>query len=66
MADDWQNNGLSVKLTDMLIGIAEDKGLRSIYGIVLNENRKMIGLAKRLGFSVNRLSAEESRIVLEL
>ena len=40
VADDFQGNGLGLKLLDTLIGIARDKGLRSIYGIVLNNNRK--------------------------
>ncbi len=66
VADDFQNNGLGLKLCDMLIGIGQDKGLKSIYGIVLNDNRKMINLARKLGFTFERLSEEETRIELEL
>ena len=66
VADDFQGQGLGLKLLDSLIGIARDKGLRSIYGIVLNDNVKMISLAKKLGFTVRRLSDEESRVTLEL
>jgi len=66
VADDFQNNGLGLKLCDMLIGIGQEKGLKSIYGIVLNENRKMIGLAKKLGFNIKRLPDEESKVTLEL
>lgn len=66
VADDFQGNGLGLKLLDNLIGVAQDKGLRSIYGIVLNDNRKMLGLAKKLGFTTRRLSDEESRVTLEL
>ncbi len=66
VADDFQGNGLGLKLLDSLIEIAQHKKLRSIYGIVLNDNRKMIGLAKKLGFTMKRLSDEESRITLEL
>jgi RimJ/RimL family protein N-acetyltransferase len=34
----------------MLIGIGEEKGLEAIYGIVLPENTRMIGLCRALGF----------------
>ena len=65
VADDFQNQGLGLKLSDMLIGVAQEKKLKTIYGIVLNDNVKMIELAKKLGFSVTRISEDESRIVLE-
>ena len=66
VADDFQNNGLGLKLSDMLVAIAVQKGLKSIYGVVLNNNMKMISLAKRLGFTIERLSPEESKIAMEL
>jgi acetyltransferase len=66
IADDFQNTGLGLKLCDMLIGIARDKGLNSIYGIVLNDNVKMLNLARKLGFTFQRLSEEETRIELEI
>jgi acetyltransferase len=50
----------------MLIGIAQEKGLKSIYGIVLNDNTKMLNLTKRLGFTIDRLEGGESRVTLEL
>lgn len=52
VADDFQGKGLGTKLVDMIIEIAQDKGLYSIYGIVLPENTKMIGLCKKFGFDV--------------
>ncbi len=66
VADDFQNNGLGQKLFDTLIGIAGEKGLKSIYGIVLSDNTKMMSLAKRLGCTIERLSPEESKVTLEL
>ena len=66
VADDFQNNGLGLKLCDMLIGIGQEKGLKNIYGIVLNDNRKMISLARKLGFTRERLSDGESKLILEL
>ena len=66
VADDFQNNGLGLKLCDMLIGIGQEKGLKNIYGIVSNDNRKMISLARKLGFTRERLSDGESKMILEL
>lgn len=66
VADDFQGKGLGFKLTDLIIGIAEDKGLKSIYAIMLNDNAKMMHMVERLGFKVQRLSSSESRITLEL
>ncbi|MFC1978890.1 bifunctional acetate--CoA ligase family protein/GNAT family N-acetyltransferase [Chloroflexota bacterium] len=66
VADDFQSVGLGLKLCDLLIGIGREKGVKQIYAIVLNENVKMINLGKRLNFSVERLSAEETKITLEL
>jgi len=66
VADDFQGVGLGLKLCDILIGIGREKGVKQIYAIVLNENVKMINLGKRLNFSVERLSAEETKLTLEL
>lgn len=66
VADDFQNQGLGLKLSDMLIGIAQEKGLTSIYALVLNENVKMLKLARKLGFTIEKVSDEESKLTLEL
>lgn len=47
--DDFHGKGLGYKLIDTLIGIAQEKGLEECYGFVLSENRKMLGLCKKLG-----------------
>ena len=49
VADGYQGKGLGTKLMDMLIEIATEKGLESIYGIMLQENKRMIRLAQKLG-----------------
>ncbi len=66
VADDFQGSGLGLKLSDILIGVAQEKGLKNIYGIVSNRNEKMLNLSKKLGFIRKGLSTEESRITLEL
>jgi acetyltransferase len=52
--DQYHGKGLGYKLVDLLIGIAQDKGLDEIYGTVLSENDKMLRVAKKLGFRLNR------------
>ena len=56
VADDFQNNGLGLKLCDMLIGVAQEKGLKTIYRIVLNDNKNMLRLVKKLGFTIQVFS----------
>jgi acetyltransferase len=65
VADEFQGKGLGTKLLDMLIGIGEDKGLESIYGIVLRDNKKMMNLCRALGFDI-RHGPEEIVVELEL
>ncbi len=66
MLDSVQKQGLGEKMLDVLIGIAQDKHLREIYGIVLSENSKMLGLAARMGFKSQRLPDGITRVSLEL
>ncbi len=65
VADEYQRKGLGTKLIDMLIEIANEKGLESIYGIILPENEVMIRLCEKMGFSIKR-SREEVIATLNL
>jgi acetyltransferase len=50
--DDHHGKGLGYKIVDMLIGIAQEKGLEEIYGVVLATNRKMLKVCRKLGFAI--------------
>jgi acetyltransferase len=63
IADKYQRSGLGTKLVDMLIGVAKEKGIESMYGIIMHENLKMIRLCEKLGFSIRR---EQDNVVAEL
>ena len=63
IADQYQGRGLGRKLLDMLIDIAEDKRLESIYGVVLRDNRTMLSLCKEMGFT---LTPQEDLMKAEL
>ncbi len=52
--DDFQGKGLGYKMVDILIGLAQDKGLDEIYGSVLSENEKMLSVVEKLGFKITR------------
>jgi acetyltransferase len=48
--DDFQSRGLGFKLTDTIIGIAQEKGLREISGFIDSNNRRMLRVVSELGF----------------
>ena len=64
--DSYQGQGLGYKLVDMLIGIAQEKGLEEIFGYVLQINQKMHGICKMLGFTWEGLPEGLSKVKLKL
>ncbi len=50
VGDPWQRLGLGEKLTDSIIGVAEDKNLESIYATILKNNKPMLQLSRKMGF----------------
>jgi len=64
--DDYQGKGLGYKLSDILIGIAQEKGLDRFVGFVLTSNRKMVNLCRKLGFTVENMPDGLSRVELAL
>jgi acetyltransferase len=63
IADKYQGKGLGIKLVDMLIEVAREKGVETIYGIIMAENVRMISLCEKLGFSIRR---EQDNVIVEL
>jgi acetyltransferase len=43
---------------ERLIHIAKERGLESLWNLVLTENRQMISLAKKFGFRLKRVPGE--------
>lgn len=66
VGDPWQRLGLGEKLTDSLIGVAEDKKLSSIYATILKNNKPMLQLARRMGFRETERNSDTVKMVLEL
>jgi acetyltransferase len=64
--DSLHGKGLGEKFLDMLIGIAQERGLEAIYGIVLTENDKMLRLCKKMGFLSKRLPDGITQVEMKL
>lgn len=66
--DHWQQQGIGHKLMDVLMDVARGKGLRSMEGEVLKNNRRMLKLAESLGFRIEPHPEDDTvrRIAREL
>jgi acetyltransferase len=64
--DDFHGRGLGYTLIDSMIGIAQDKSLEEIYGIVLSENDRMLNLCRKLGLKRTLMPDGISRVSLML
>jgi acetyltransferase len=63
IADKYQGRGLGTKLVDMLIEVAREKDVETIYGIIMSGNMAMIRLCEKLGFVTRR---EQDNVLVEL
>jgi len=53
VTDAWQRRGVATLLVEALIGLARERGIQRLMGLVLPENWRMLALAKRAGFHVS-------------
>ncbi len=66
LADDWQGRGLGTALLRALVDAARAAGIRTLRDITLSTNLAMIGLARRLGFTIAHAPGDSTVSVLEL
>lgn len=66
VGDPWQGLGLGEKLTDSVIGVAEDKGLDEIWATIMKKNVRMINLCKKLGFKIKEEGEDTVKATLKL
>ena len=64
--DDYQGRGLVYKLMDLVIGIAQEKGLEEFYGYVHPGNKRMLKACAKLGMSSERTVDGLVRVRLHL
>jgi len=54
VADSWHGRGIGTRLMAKLIDAARRRGVKRLYGEILATNRPMLGLATKLGFTLER------------
>jgi len=66
VADAWQAKGLGRILLAQLCDLARKAGYQALYGRVLDDNKKMLELAARLGFTLKGREGTELIVVRRL
>ena len=66
VADAWQGKGLGEKLISRVIEIARDHGVKSLWGEVLAQNVPMLGLVKKMGFTLQPPDEGVRRVGMDL
>jgi acetyltransferase len=65
VGDAWQGQGIGGHLLEKCLSIAAKQGFKTVHGLVLQENRNMLALGKKLGFEAKRdLDAGDNRLVI--
>lgn len=64
--DDFQGQGLASKLVDIIIGIADEKGLEEFFGYIEPKNRKMVNLTAKLGMVAEKTPHDLVKMTLKL
>ena len=66
VADAWQGSGVAGLLMLSLIDAARERGFKTMEGIVLSGNQKMLKFARQLGFKRHRIAGEFETVYVEL
>jgi acetyltransferase len=53
VGDPWQGKGVGAKLLEKSLMIAKERGIETVWGVVLRENKGMLSLGRKLGFSIS-------------
>ena len=64
ISDDLHGQGIATQLMRLLILAASVGGVNRLQGLILRENKPMLSLAKKLGFSTCTDHEEDSSILL--
>jgi acetyltransferase len=54
VGDPWQGKGVGAKLLETCLHIAQERGIETVWGIVLRENTQMLALGKKLEFNLSK------------
>ena len=62
---DFQGKGLGRALVEKMVRYGRERGIQTLYGLVNRSNERMLGLARRLGFEIER-APDASTVVVSL
>lgn len=66
VADAWQSRGIGAHLLTHLIAAARERGIALLFSAVLAGNLRMLGLMKKMGFTLTQDTADVSLLRAEL
>ena len=66
VGDMWQGKGIGATLMAQLMAIAKEKGMGSVWGIVLAENTQMLALARKFHATVQCVSGNQYELRIDL
>jgi len=55
VGDVWQGKGIGATLLQRCLAIAKERRIEKVMGYVLSENKQMLSLGKKLGFSIKKV-----------
>lgn len=66
VADDWQDKGLGMLLTEKLIAFAKDHGVKELYSVEPADNWAMRDLARDLGMTAQHDTEDATQVIYSL
>jgi acetyltransferase len=66
VADPWQGLGLGTKLVDYAIEICKERGIETLYAIILPDNYRAMNLMKKMGFTLSYMEDGNVKGILNL
>jgi len=54
VGDPWQGKGVGAELLKRCLRIVKERGMQSVWGMVLTENKQMLKLARKIGFQISQ------------
>jgi acetyltransferase len=62
VADDWHHTGVAQLLMQALLDAARTRGLKTMHGIVLADNRDMLDFVRELGFDTSFMAEDPATV----